>query len=679
MAEAEDVITDAALHATNFVQGVWRRHRANATAVPTLTLADIAMRLDLLIVAVFGRSYRLRTAQAPARATVLARTFQRQHRPRVRDAIPATDGSSIWLPAETGLSDAALALARFRTMALQQAMRAHRGSAAGAGSGATPLVSDLYLLIEAHAADAALVQLLPGMQASLHTWRAAALAKRPALSSFPARRQPIEAWVRRLMAAPGVARGTDVMLSPSPVKSRQMARELANAFERDASTAARPGSRPVFKDGWTGELHAPGRPASGPAAEDNSTNSLEAASPTRSARLAHRPELREASDDEDDARQGAWMIQAAAPHEVAEDPFGLQRPTDRDAQTAADEFAESLAELEQARLVSTPGRPKEVLLSDDPPDGRARQVAGAGGDGSGRTHYPEWDHRIQAYREPGATVLWLPACVGPQSWVDATLAEHRSMLDAIRRRFEMLRARRTPLRRQLDGADLDLEACIDAQADLRAGLPMAQALYKSQQRARRDMAILLLIDVSGSTDGWVSSGRRVIDVEREALLLVCIALSALGEPFAAQAFSGHGPQAVSVRTLKRFDEPYGNHVATRIAALEPEQYTRAGAAIRHASATLMHEPAAQRLLLLLSDGKPNDVDVYEGRYGVEDMRRAVIEAKLQGIAPFCLTVDRHAAGYLPGVFGVNQYALLAKPSNLPAALLNWMQRLIMAA
>ena len=160
---------------------------------------------------------------------------------------------------------------------------------------------------------------------------------------------------------------------------------------------------------------------------------------------------------------------------------------------------------------------------------------------------------------------------------------------------------------------------------------------------------------------------------------MCIALGALGEPYAVQAFSGYGPRSVSVRTLKRFDEPYGNPVATRIAALEPEQYTRAGAAIRHASATLMREPAAQRLLLLLSDGKPNDVDVYEGRYGVEDMRRAVIEAKLQGIAPFCLTVDRHAAGYLPGVFGANQYALLAKPSNLPAVLLDWMHRLVMKA
>lgn len=677
MAEAEDVITDAALHATNFVQGVWRRHRANAPAAATLMLADVAQRLDLLIVAVFGRACRLRTAQAPARANFLARTFQRQLRPRAQGAIPATDGTCIWLPAETGLTDAVLALERFRTAALQQAMRVARGSAAGAGSDATPLVRDLYLLIEAHAADAALAQLLPGMRKPLNALRAAALSARPAMSGFTAGRQPLEAWARRLMATPSLAPGAAALCSRSPQSSRQMARDLANEFPAEASMAGRLGNEPLFKDWWTGELLAQGA-ASASAVENDSASELEPARPTRSARLARSPKVREATDDEDDARQGAWMIQAAAPHEVAEDPFGLQRPTDRDAQTAAEEFAESLAELAQARLVSTPGRPKEVLLSDDPPEARAKQGAGAGADGPEHLHYPEWDHRIRAYRDPGATIRLLPAATGPQSWVDNTLAEHRSMLDAIRRRFEMLRGQRLPLRRQLDGDEFDLEACIDARADLRAGLPMAQALYRSQRRTKRDMAILLLIDVSGSTDGWVSSGRRVIDVEREALLLVCIALGALGEPYAVQAFSGHGPHSVTMRTLKRFDEAYGNQVAVRIAALEPEQYTRAGAAIRHASATLMREPAAQRLLLLLSDGKPNDVDVYEGRYGVEDMRRAVVEANLQGIAPFCLTVDRYAAGYLPGVFGARQYAMLAKPSMLPTALLDWMQRLVMA-
>jgi nitric oxide reductase NorD protein len=370
------------------------------------------------------------------------------------------------------------------------------------------------------------------------------------------------------------------------------------------------------------------------------------------------------------------MIQASPPHEHAEDPFGMQRPTDRDEEGAADEYAESLSDLQQARLVSTPGQAKEVFVSDDPPDARARSGQ-AYADTPGVT-YPEWDYRMAAYRDPGATVHQRLAPPGPRAWVDQTLSAHRAMLGTLRRRFEMLRSRRMTLRRQIDGDDIDLEACVDAHADFLAGLPMSPALYQSQRRSQRDTAILLLIDVSGSTDGWISARRRVIDVEREALLLVCLALDGLGEPYAVQAFSGHGPHAVTVDEIKRFDEPYSIDVALRIAGLEPDRYTRAGTALRHASAALMRRAAAHRLLLLLSDGKPNDVDVYDGRYGVEDTRQAVTEAKLQGISPFCLTVDRNGSSYLPAVFGAQHYALLNRPELLPMVLLGWMKRLVRA-
>jgi nitric oxide reductase NorD protein len=185
-----------------------------------------------------------------------------------------------------------------------------------------------------------------------------------------------------------------------------------------------------------------------------------------------------------------------------------------------------------------------------------------------------------------------------------------------------------------------------------------------------------LVDVSGSTDSWVSAHRRVIDVEKEALLLVSTALAAMGDPFAVLAFSGESAGSVTIQTVKSFEEPYGMDVAARIATLEPDAYTRSGTALRHASALLMKQPARHRLLLLLSDGKPNDVDEYEGRYGVEDMQQAVIEAKLQGIHPFCLTVDRQAASYLPRVFGAGFYALLPRPELLPAALLTWLKHFV---
>jgi nitric oxide reductase NorD protein len=270
----------------------------------------------------------------------------------------------------------------------------------------------------------------------------------------------------------------------------------------------------------------------------------------------------------------------------------------------------------------------------------------------------------------------LPAQLGSQQWVDDTLTTHRSMLDLIRRRFEMLRARRVWQRRRPDGDAIDLDAYVGSYADFRAGSPMSEALYQTCRRTDRSTAVTLLIDISGSTDSWISANRRIVDVEREALLLVSIALEGLGEPYSIQAFSGEGPHAVTVRQIKHFAEPYGNDVALRISSLEPEHYTRAGAAIRHACALLMRQSAAHRLLLLLSDGKPNDIDDYEGRYGVEDMRQAITEARLQGIFPFCLTIDRQAANYLPQVFGANQYALLPKPQLLPMVLLDWMKRLM---
>src|SRR5690606_34167694 len=343
---------------------------------------------------------------------------------------------------------------------------------------------------------------------------------------------------------------------------------------------------------------------------------------------------------------------------------------------AAEEFADSMSELPEARLVSTPGRPKEVLLSDDPPDARSTSEASSTEEGGLRINYPEWDFRINAYKDAAATVRSMRAPCGPQLWVDKTLDQHHAMLTAIRRRFEMLRSQRVRLRKQLEGDELDLGACIDNYADFRAGLPMADGLYETRRAARRNMAISLLIDTSGSTDGWVSASRRVIDVEREALLLVCIALEGMAEPYSVHAFSGEGPHGVTVREIKRFDEHYDNDVALRIAALEPERYTRAGAALRHVTTMLMQQSAAHRLLLLLSDGKPNDVDHYDGRYGVEDMRLAVNETKLEGISAFCLTIDRQAANYLPAMFGERHYAMLPRPELLPTVLVDWLRRLV---
>jgi nitric oxide reductase NorD protein len=615
-------------------------------------------------------------AQRPAPASLLTKLFRRNEGPRLQRAVPATDGVFIWLPAESGEAEPETALDRFRIAAMQQAMRAHRGSPAAIATISARRQQDAYLLMEAHAADEAIAFQVPGMAPAINRLRRRALANRPPIGSFGLRQRPFELIVRKLLQADCGSPPPEFPVCVSPAASLEAASRLLGELEGLSGSRSATDERLLLRDWWTGDLRLP--PETGRAVASGLSKEVAEEDDCfqKSARLARSPQVRKAAPEEDDDRPGAFMIQPEKPHEQAEDSMGMQRPTDRDEDTAPEEFAESLSDLPEARLVTTPGRPKEVLLSDDPLQAQARRENSLPDTAEGKLTYPEWDHRSDSYRNPGATVHLMQPALGPQQWVDRTLSSHRSLRETIRRRFEMLRAQPVRLRRQLDGDEIDLEAYVEGYADYRAGLHLAQAIYQTQRRARRSMAIMLLIDVSGSTDGWIGAGRRVIDVEREALLLVCLALESMGEPYAVLAFSGEGPNRVGVRSIKRFEEPYGNLVALRIAALEPEQFTRTGAAIRHATSMLTLQPASHRLLLLLSDGKPNDVDIYEGRYGIEDTRQAVAEASLQGVFPFCLTVDRQAHSYLPAIFGARQYGMLPRPELLPTVLLEWIKRLV---
>ncbi len=675
MAEAEEVLTDVARHATVFARDLWRRRRnPDANAVPVL--AEFSPRLELLVRSLFAREYPIRPAHPPPPPTLLTRLFSRGQsvRPaRPALALPATDGCRLWLPAELEVADRGLAPGFYRVMALQQATRAQRGSIDQQPVGTGSPVEDIYWLLECLAADEQLGRMLPGMQAELLQFRRHVLARRPPPAELP----PATAAIERLLrdAFDGDCRAiVGCGWEPaSPESSVRTAERLAARLP--GKPAGRTGDRGgrLNRDWWTGETRKAADAESRAGPEQDGTGGAERPS---TARLERRPRIRRRRDDEDEDRKtGAWMVQADEPHQKAEDPMGMKRPTDRGDEDPQ-ELGEMLSELPEARLVSTPGSPREVLVSDDPPESRNLQVLPGRRAHETSFRYPEWDYRRAGYRLPGALVRPGSPPPGNPAWLARTMDTHRRMLEEIRRRFEMLRTRRTTLRRQRDGDDIDLDACVDAMADLRAGCTLPEGLYRATRPADRQMAITLLIDVSGSTDSWVSAGRRVIDVEREALLLVCFALQEFGEPFAVQAFSGAGADDVTVRTVKEFSRPFDETAALHVSGLEPERYTRAGAAIRHASAGLMQESTDHRLLLLLSDGKPNDVDHYAGEYGVEDTHRAIVEARLQGIFPFCLTVDRQAATYLPRIFGPHHYAMLPRPELLPGALLDWMRRLL---
>jgi nitric oxide reductase NorD protein len=188
------------------------------------------------------------------------------------------------------------------------------------------------------------------------------------------------------------------------------------------------------------------------------------------------------------------------------------------------------------------------------------------------------------------------------------------------------------------------------------------------RRNQRDLSCLLLADLSLSTEAAISEELRVIDVIRDSLSLFAESLSETRDRFALYGFSSRQRHAVSMVELKRFDESFNAHIRGRIAQIKPAFYTRMGAAIRQSSALLAKEKSRERLLLILTDGKPNDNDTYEGRYGIEDTRYALSEARKMGLRPFCVTVDQTAEDYLPHIFGKHSFTIVKRPAELPRRL-----------
>jgi len=374
-------------------------------------------------------------------------------------------------------------------------------------------------------------------------------------------------------------------------------------------------------------------------------------------------------------RDGRTVLHDEGPRRVASSGAGSSSSADSDGpvdqaaasgdEEATNELAQPEASVVRNARAATPDRSRRGASRIPSP-----KQAGEG------TEYPEWDWESGDYRPQGSIVRRYEPDVTDDRWGAGVLARHGALVRRLRERFERLRARRTRLNQQRDGDELDLTACVRALVDQRSGHTVDDRLYVAVRPARRGLAIALLIDISGSTDEWIDARRRVIDVEKVALLLASEALDALGDLYAIFTFSGKGRSNVRMRTIKAFDEINGSVVRRRIGALEPEGYTRAGAAIRHAAAVLERQPAAHRLLLIISDGKPNDIDGYEGLSGVEDTRQAIIETRSRGIYPFCLTIDRQGQEYLGRIFGEAGHTVLRNPQQLPMALVKVVKHLL---
>lgn len=278
---------------------------------------------------------------------------------------------------------------------------------------------------------------------------------------------------------------------------------------------------------------------------------------------------------------------------------------------------------------------------------------------------PEWDYRKNQLL---ARHCQLQPMIAHDAGQAALPAELAATARKLRGQFAALAPQRRWLKAQPDGADLDVDACVRNQADRASGHTPEVGGYLAQARCERDLACLLLADLSMSTDAWISDSHRIVDVIRDSLLLFSEALSATGDRFGIYGFSSLRRQNIRFHLLKDFNGKYDAAARARILAIKPGFYTRMGAAIRQSASILHEQPAGRRLLLIITDGKPNDLDLYDSRYGIEDTRMAVHDARRMGLTPFCVTIDREAGSYLPYLFGPAGFCVIRKPEELPRRL-----------
>lgn len=378
------------------------------------------------------------------------------------------------------------------------------------------------------------------------------------------------------------------------------------------------------------------------------------------------------------------------PEFISRDQAPGQEDTDTEGQASGERIASGSGGSKEQGGQQRSGGERHETMSEVMGGGRAlpavvdellalpveeRPLAEISGPGTKRIRYPEWDVTIQDYRVQWCQVVEQPAESGSDEAVEATLSTHRSAVKSLRRFFESLRPpafRRTAA--QADGEDLDIDALVRRVAEQQAGMEGSDHIYVRHEKKERDVAVAFLVDVSGSTSRQLESGRRVIDIEKESLVLLCEALEAVGDQYGVYAYSGQGRAQVEFSVVKEFDEPLGRATAHRLGGLVPRQQNRDGAAIRHATAKLRACEASTKLLVLVSDGRPLDGD-YKDDYSLEDTKAALREARQAGIDPFCVTIDREADAYLRRMYGDVRFAVIDRVESLPARLPRIYQRL----
>jgi nitric oxide reductase activation protein len=284
-------------------------------------------------------------------------------------------------------------------------------------------------------------------------------------------------------------------------------------------------------------------------------------------------------------------------------------------------------------------------------------------------HYPEWDYNSQTYRPDWASVYEALHPQGNAADIDRLLDKHSALAKRLKRMLDLLKPQeKVRIRYQEEGSELDLDVALRSLIDFKSGATPDPRINMSHKTSGRDIAVMLLLDLSESLNEKIAgSEQTILELSQEAVSLLAWAVDKLGDPFAIGGFHSNTRHDVRYLHIKGYSEQWNDEIKGRLAAIKAGYSTRMGAAMRHAAHYLEAQKADKKLMLILTDGQPADVDTKDERLLIEDARRAVTELDQKGIYAYCINLDPKADEYVSDIFG-KQYTVIDNIQRLPERL-----------
>lgn len=585
-------------------------------------LSDIRKSLAVLFRALGGDG-AVEIAQAPARVVQSRRRMERRFvMDRDKLHLPTFDGERLRLPPQINCFDERQLnrAAYFWLTALAAGFKGD-GADLPENSDGSALGDKAQITANAVAAERAYA-MCPGLRSAYDGMRAQVLKMRPS-HTLPAHEAALEQAVRDQLSG----RSTNLTID----------NEQSGPYHPMAPV-------PIWLTF--------GQPGSGSAASDaaHSDGAPPAAAAQTSRKLGFRKDMSEAD------RKDSFIMHRFESILSWVESMNINRSVDDDDDENAQKAAEDQDTIALSKHNKRAATRLRLHLDLSPADAERERLAG-------KFLYPEWDHRTGNYMPDHCRILETDAI--PDETPTSPVNQRR--IEQVRRQFEALRPRRVMRPRQIDGTELDLDALITAQVELRATGRSSDRIFQSSRQIERDIAVAFLIDTSRSTEASVGD-TSVIQVSRDALSALAGGIDAAGDALGIWGFSSLRRDRVFVTRCKGFETPMSADVTAKICGLQPGHYTRLGAAIRHVSAALAQTQAARRLLIVLTDGKPNDLDHYEGQHGIEDSHMAVREARRAGQSVHGVIIDEDGQDWFARIFGRGGFTLLPYPERLIQAL-----------